>query len=146
MGSCLSLPCRRSLIPYPALYVSSIPGGITCLTKYLCLYPDNPSSSVWPSSSTSTTTDICLLSYPSLFPHLPILWPSLILASLPLWLPLPPCPSFVCGFWDRISRSQGWPQTQPVVKTDLELLILLPLAPECWDYRNAPWCLRSHSG
>lgn len=36
------------------------------------------------------------------------------------------------------SCSQDWPWTCYGVEGDLELLILLPPSPECWDYSNTP--------
>lgn len=31
----------------------------------------------------------------------------------------------------------GWPGTECLSKDDLELFVLLPPLPECWDYRHA---------
>ena len=47
-------------------------------------------------------------------------------------------------FKDRVSCNPGWP-TCCTVEHDLELLILLPPFPECWDYRECHcvqfiWC------
>lgn len=44
-------------------------------------------------------------------------------------------------FQNRVSRSLGWPITCYVVKDDLKLLILLPVSPECWDYKYPAPCL-----
>ena len=33
---------------------------------------------------------------------------------------------------------RGWPGTSYISEADLELLILLPLPPQCWDYKRAP--------
>jgi hypothetical protein len=35
-----------------------------------------------------------------------------------------------------VSCSPGWPQTQAVVKDDLEFSILLPPPPKCWEYKH----------
>lgn len=43
--------------------------------------------------------------------------------------------------WDGVSYSLGWPQTYYVPKDDHELLISLPLHPDCWGYRRAAPCL-----
>jgi hypothetical protein len=47
------------------------------------------------------------------------------LYSQPLW-----------GFWHVSLLSLCWPSTQYVACAGLELMILLPLFPECWDYRH----------
>lgn len=39
-----------------------------------------------------------------------------------------------CCFWDRISNSSDWLWAHCIPKAGFELLILLPLPPECWDY------------
>lgn len=44
-------------------------------------------------------------------------------------------PQFYFCFWYRVSKSLGWPQIPYVAEGDLELLMLLPASPECWDYR-----------
>jgi hypothetical protein len=36
----------------------------------------------------------------------------------------------------RVSCIIGWPQTQYIVEDDFELLVLLPLSPEWWDYTH----------
>ena len=41
----------------------------------------------------------------------------------------------------RFLGSPGWLQTQYEAEDDLELLILLPPLPMCWDYRWVPLCL-----
>lgn len=38
-------------------------------------------------------------------------------------------------FWDRLSRRPCWPQVHYTFRDDLEVLILLPPVPECWDFR-----------
>ena len=62
----------------------------------------------------------------------------------PAWrqVPLLAEPSFPpCIFalvFERVSWSPGWPQTDCKVEASLELLILLPLPPKCWDERCIP--------
>jgi hypothetical protein len=38
-------------------------------------------------------------------------------------------------FWDRLS-CLGWPQTYYVAEDDRDLVVLLPLLPECWNCRH----------
>jgi hypothetical protein len=38
---------------------------------------------------------------------------------------------------ETVSHSPGWPHTCYVPGGDLELLVLLPLLPGCWDHRCA---------
>lgn len=40
--------------------------------------------------------------------------------------------------WNRVSDSPGWPWTHFVAEDILALMILLPPAYKCWDYRYAP--------
>jgi hypothetical protein len=44
---------------------------------------------------------------------------------------------FFCLFCETVSHSPGWPPTLYVTEANFELLILLPLPPEYWDY----WCM-----
>lgn len=42
------------------------------------------------------------------------------------------------GFGDKVSCIPGWAQTCSTEEAALELLILLPPFPGCWNYRHAP--------
>lgn len=42
---------------------------------------------------------------------------------------------FFLVFWDMVLCSSGCPGTWYIVKDDSELLSLLPLLPNCWEYR-----------
>jgi hypothetical protein len=44
-------------------------------------------------------------------------------------------------FFETGSHSPCWPRTLYEDQAGLELVILLPQPPKCWDYRYAPWCL-----
>lgn len=37
---------------------------------------------------------------------------------------------------ERVSCNPDWPQTHHVAEDNLELLVLLPLPPGCWNYRQ----------
>jgi hypothetical protein len=38
----------------------------------------------------------------------------------------------------RVLLCPGIPENHRVVQVSLKLVILLPLLPKCWDYRNVP--------
>jgi hypothetical protein len=47
-------------------------------------------------------------------------------------------------FFFSFKYSPGWPIVHYVVKDDLELLIVLPLPSQCWDYGQGPPALPLH--